>query len=180
MEFLPTSLPGVIRIRNKIFGDARGFFTEVYQAERFATNGIPLPFVQDNLSRSQRGVLRGLHYQIQHAQGKLVTCLNGEIWDVAVDIRKSSPTFGQWTSIVLTGENRESFYIPPGFAHGFCVLSETADVFYKCTDIYHPEFERTLIWNDPAISIEWPELKNVTLSEKDRQGLRLADAETYP
>ncbi|SFH95622.1 dTDP-4-dehydrorhamnose 3,5-epimerase [Planctomicrobium piriforme] len=179
MEFVKTSLPGVVHVRPKIFGDPRGFFMEVYHAGRFRDAGLDLHFVQDNLSRSRRGVLRGLHYQIQHPQGKLVTCLAGVIFDVAVDMRRSSPTFGQWTAVTLTGENRESLYVPPGFAHGFCVLSESADVFYKCTDLYHPEHERSLLWNDQTVGVAWPECGEVTLSEKDRQGKPLDQAECF-
>jgi dTDP-4-dehydrorhamnose 3,5-epimerase len=180
MEFIETSLPGVLRVRPKLFGDQRGFFAELYHAERFAQNGIELPFIQDNMSRSCRGVLRGLHFQIQHPQGKLVYCLSGEIFDVAVDVRKSSPTFGQWTGVTLNDQNREALYVPPGFAHGFCVLSESADVFYKCTDLYHPEYERSLLWNDPTVQVQWPLTEGITLSGKDREGKLLADLECFP
>lgn len=152
---------------------------EVYHRERFAAHGIEAEFVQDNLSRSRQGVLRGLHYQIQHPQGKLVTVLQGEIYDVAVDVRRSSPHFGQWTGVRLSDRTRESLYIPPGFAHGFYVLSETADVFYKCTDVYCPEHERTVLWNDPAIGIAWPLEGVPLLSEKDRGALPLSNAECF-
>jgi len=180
MEILNTELPGVLHIRPRVFGDARGFFLELFHAGRFAEQGLNLNFVQDNLSRSRQGVLRGLHYQIQHPQGKLVTCLQGEIFDVAADLRRSSPTFGKWTSVTLTGENHEMLYIPPGFAHGFYVQSESADVLYKCTDLYHPEHERTVIWNDAELGVRWPLTGAAVLSEKDLQGVRLADAECYP
>ena len=179
MNFIETDLPGVVRVQPNIFGDHRGFFLETYHFERFRDNGIEATFVQDNLSRSQRSVLRGLHYQIKHAQGKLVTVLQGEILDVAVDLRRSSPCFGQWTSLKLSDKNREMLYIPPGFAHGFSVLSETADVFYKCTDVYHPEFERTVIWNDDSIGVDWELTSSPVLSEKDQQGVPLEEAECY-
>ncbi|WP_437205191.1 dTDP-4-dehydrorhamnose 3,5-epimerase [Planctomicrobium sp. SH664] len=179
MEFLNTDLPGVIRVTPKLHGDHRGFFREVYHRRRFVEAGITLPFVQDNLSRSQKGVLRGLHYQLQHSQGKLVTCLSGEIFDVAVDLRKKSEHFGKWTGVRLSSENHESLYVPPGFAHGFYVLSETADVFYKCTDFYHPEQERTLLWNDPQVGIVWPLAGDPVLSEKDQNGKPLTAAEHF-
>ncbi len=179
MQFIETELPEVIRVLPKVFGDHRGFFLETYHQQRFAEHGIDVTFVQDNLSRSQQGVLRGLHYQIEHTQGKLVTVLQGEILDVAVDLRRSSPHFGQWTSVKLSDENRELFYVPPGFAHGFSVLSKTADVFYKCTDLYHPEFERTLIWNDDTVGVDWQLTRDPILSTKDQQGVPLADAECF-
>ncbi|WP_437226885.1 dTDP-4-dehydrorhamnose 3,5-epimerase [Planctomicrobium sp. SH661] len=179
MEILKTELPDVLRIRPRVFGDDRGFFLELYHSAKFAQQGLQTTFVQDNLSRSRQGVLRGLHYQIQHAQGKLVTCLSGDIFDVAVDLRKSSTSFGKWIGVRLTSENRESLYIPPGFAHGFCVLSESADVLYKCTELYHPEHERSLLWNDPDIGIDWPLTGEPTLTDKDRRGATLANAECY-
>lgn len=179
MEFVTTDLPGVLRIRPKIFGDHRGDFSELYHAEKYARNGLDVPFVQDNLSRSQQGVLRGLHYQLEQPQGKLVTCLHGEIFDVAVDLRRSSPTFGQWLAVNLTGETRESLYIPPGFAHGFYVLSQTATVFYKCTSLYHPGSERTLLWSDEAIGIRWPLHGDPQLADKDKQGVPLSAAECF-
>lgn len=166
-------------IQPKIFGDERGFFMESYHSRKFAVNGIDVEFVQDNFSRSQKGVLRGLHYQIEHAQGKLITVLQGEIFDVAVDLRKSSPTFGQWTGKRLNDQTREALYIPPGFGHGFYVLSESADVFYKCTDFYHPEHERVIAWNDPQVGIEWPLADEPTLSEKDQQGVAFSEAECF-
>lgn len=179
MEFHETNLPGVLLVQPRIFGDHRGFFLELYHAEKFQQAGLTAPFVQDNLSRSAQGVLRGLHYQIEHAQGKLVMCLSGEIFDVAVDLRRSSPHFGKWTAAKLTAAGREMLWVPPGFAHGFAVLSPTADVFYKCTDLYHPQHERTLLWNDPAVGIDWPLTVEPVLAEKDRLGKSLAAAECY-
>lgn len=167
MKVVETSLPGVLIIEPKIFPDARGFFVETYNKDRYVNNGILPEFVQDNLSFSTRGVLRGLHYQNPHAQGKLVYVLQGEVWDVAVDIRRDSPQFGQWTAVTLSSENKKQFYIPPGFAHGFCVLSETALFTYKCTDLYHPECDGGVRWDDPTIAIQWP-ISNPILSEKDR------------
>jgi len=180
MEFLPTRLSEVVEVRPKVFTDERGYFLETYHANRFSEHGLTLSFVQDNLSRSYRGVLRGLHFQIRHPQGKLVTCLNGEIFDVAVDLRRSSETFGQWVAVILSSELRNSLYIPPGFAHGFCTLSPSADVFYKCTDVYVPQSERTLRWDDPDVGIAWPEQENFILSDKDRIGKPLKEVECYP
>lgn len=167
MRVTPTALPDVLLIDIDVFGDARGLFYEIHRAPRYGEVGIDGPFVQDNLSRSSQGVLRGLHYQIQHAQGKLVTVLSGRVYDVAVDIRRGSPTFGQWVGLELTGERPQQLYIPPGFAHGFCVMSETADFLYKCTDVYAPGSERGIMWNDPTLAIPWPE-PNPVLSPKDR------------
>lgn len=179
MQFIETELPGVIRVLPKLIGDQRGFFMEFYQHERFREHGIDAEFVQDNLSRSQQGVLRGLHYQVRQPQGKLVTVLNGEIFDVAVDLRRGSSHFGKWIGVTLTDRTREAVYLPPGFAHGFYVLSETADVFYKCTNLYAPEHERTLLWSDPDIDIDWPLSGEPILSEKDRRGIPLQQAECY-
>jgi dTDP-4-dehydrorhamnose 3,5-epimerase len=179
MQFIETELPGVIRVRPKLIGDQRGFFMEFYHRQRFREQGIDAEFVQDNLSRSERGVLRGLHYQVRQPQGKLVTVLAGEIFDVAVDLRRRSPRFGEWMGVRLTDRTREALYLPPGFAHGFYVLSETADVFYKCTDLYAPEHERTLLWNDPEIGIDWPLSGEPTLSEKDRRGTPLQEADCF-
>jgi dTDP-4-dehydrorhamnose 3,5-epimerase len=181
MEFEPTSIPDVIAIKPKVFGDERGFFMETYQAEQFAAAGIDFDFVQDNHSGSRRGVLRGLHYQIRNPQGKLVRVIAGEIFDVAVDLRRSSPTFGQWVGQCLSAENKLQLWIPPGFAHGFYVLSDWAELVYKATDLYAPEWERTLIWNDPAVGIHWPlpDEQAPGLSPKDIQGSPLASAETY-
>lgn len=166
MKVIPTALPGVVIIEPKIFPDARGFFVETYNKERYVAAGIDIDFVQDNLSFSSKGVLRGLHYQKPHAQGKLVYVLQGEVWDVAVDIRHGSPTFGEWTAVTLSSENKKQFYIPPGFAHGFCVMSETALFTYKCTEFYHPECDGGFRWDDPEIGIEWP-VTAPLLSEKD-------------
>ncbi len=174
MQVLTTSLPGVLILEPRVFGDARGFFMESWNRARYAEAGIDVDFVQDNLSFSRRGVLRGLHFQNPHAQGKLVYVLQGAVYDVAVDIRVGSPTFGQWAAVELSAENRRQFYIPPGFAHGFCVTSETALFAYKCTDLYHPETEGCVLWNDPDLAIDWP-LADPELSAKDRAGQRLAE-----
>lgn len=179
MKKRETRLPGVVLIELEQFGDERGFFMEIYHSEKYRQLGIEQAFVQDNLSRSQRGVLRGLHYQIQHAQGKLVTVAAGEIFDVAVDLRRSSPHFGHWFGSCLSSQNRHALYIPPGFAHGFYVLSETADVLYKCTDLYFPEHERTVFWNDPELAIDWPLTGPPIVSEKDQRGTLLREAECF-
>ena len=156
MKVIETTLPGVIVIEPKVFGDQRGFFQETYHAQRYREAGLDVTFVQDNHSRSRRGVLRGLHYQMIQMQGKLVSVTRGEVFDVAVDIRKGSATFGQWYGTHLNDENHRQMYVPPGYAHGFCVLSETVDFIYKCTDYYHPQSEKGVLWNDPEIGIEWP------------------------
>ena len=179
MNIIETELPGVLIIEPRVFEDERGFFKETYSLERYQDSGITLPFVQDNLSRSGKGTLRGLHFQIKHAQGKLVQAVRGEIYDVAVDMRKDSPHFGKWTGAILSESNHRQLYVPPGFAHGFCVLSDSADMSYKCTDTYHPEHERTLIWNDPEVGVEWPVTENLILSEKDQQGLPFKEVECY-
>ncbi len=181
MEFTPTKIPAVILVTPRLFGDARGFFMETFHAKRFAEAGLPTDFVQDNHSGSVRGTLRGLHYQIRQAQGKLVRVGAGEIFDVAVDLRRGSPTFGQWAGEVLSADNRKQLWVPPGFAHGFYVLSEWAEVLYKTTDFYTPEWERTLLWNDPQIAIAWPLAagRSPILSQKDQIGLPLSQAETY-
>ena len=166
MKVVETSLPEVLIIEPKRFGDERGFFMETYQAERYAGAGIPARFVQDNLSSSQRGVLRGLHFQHPDPQGKLVSVLQGEVFDVAVDIRRGSPTYGQWTGVVLSAENARQVWVPEGFAHGFCVLSETALFAYKCTRYYDRDAEAVIRWDDPAIGIDWP-LADPVLSAKD-------------
>jgi len=178
MEFQPTSIPDVILITPRMFGDQRGFFQETYHREKFRLGGIDVTFVQDNHSRSTRGVLRGLHYQIRQPQGKLVRVLRGEIWDVAVDLRRHSPTFGKWVGVTLDDRKFQQVFVPAGFAHGFCVVSETADVAYKCTDLYLPEAERSLLWNDPALGITWP-TETPILSAKDSTGKLLADAEQF-
>jgi len=181
MEFISTSIPDIILIKPRVFGDERGFFLESYQARRFLEAGIEADFVQDNHSGSKQGILRGLHYQIRHAQGKLVRVVSGEIFDVAVDIRRSSPTFGKWASARLSAENKLQIWVPPGFAHGFYVLSDWAEVVYKSSDYYAPEWERCIIWNDPQIGIAWPILNGrpPQLSDKDAQGKYLLDAELF-
>ena len=165
---------GALIIEPKVFGDARGFFLETWQRDRYAEAGLPTTWVQDNLSQSRRGVLRGLHMQNPNPQGKLVQVLKGEVYDVAVDIRRGSPTFGQWTAVILSGENKKQFYIPPGFAHGFVVTSDEAMFSYKCTEIYNPATEIALLWNDPDLKIDWP-IADPALSGKDIKGLRLRD-----
>ncbi len=181
MKFTPTRIPDVILIAPDVFGDQRGFFMETYQKERYFKAGIRYEFVQDNHSGSNQGTLRGLHYQIRHPQGKLVRACAGEIFDVAVDIRQFSPTFGHWVGEILSAENKRQLWIPPGFAHGFYVLSDWAELLYKATDYYAPEWERSLRWDDPDLGIEWPLLDGETpiLSEKDRQALLLSNAELF-
>lgn len=179
MNVIETGLSGVLILEPKVFGDERGFFMESYNRQRFAELGLPTDFVQDNHSRSARGVLRGLHYQIQRPQGKLVRVVRGAVYDVAVDLRRSSPAFGCWVGVELSEENRRMLWIPPGFAHGFLVLSEYADFLYKTTDFYAPEHERCIAWNDPAIGIAWPLEGEPVLSAKDRAGEALARAEIY-
>ncbi|MDS4027751.1 MAG: dTDP-4-dehydrorhamnose 3,5-epimerase [Candidatus Contendobacter sp.] len=173
MKVLETGLPGVLLLEPKVFGDPRGFFMEIWQAARYHEAGMPERFVQDNRSRSRRGVLRGLHYQLTQPQGKLVWVTRGAVFDVAVDIRQGSPNFGRWYGCLLDDVNHRQLYIPPGFAHGFCVVSDEADFFYKCTDYYHPSSERGIAWDDPEIAIDWP-LREVSLSAKDRQNPRLS------
>ncbi len=181
MKFKQTKNPDVIMIEPAVHGDERGFFMETYRAADFAAAGISDFFVQDNHSGSTQGTLRGLHYQVRQTQGKLVQVVFGEIYDVAVDLRRSSPMFGQWVGEVLSAENKHILWIPPGFAHGFYVLSEWANVIYKTSDYYAPEWDRTILWNDPEIGIEWPLLEGLPLfvSEKDSKGLLLKDAETF-
>lgn len=175
-----TRLPDVKIIEPRVFGDARGFFFESFNARVFAEQvEAGVDFVQDNHSCSSKGVLRGLHYQIEHAQGKLVRVLAGEIFDVAVDIRRASPTFGQWVGVTLSAENQLQLWVPPGFAHGFAVVSEFAEVLYKTTDYWYPEHERTLLWSDAAIGIDWPLDGAPVLAPKDAQGAPLAEAQTY-
>ena len=175
MKVVETPIPGLVIVEPRVFGDERGFFLETFNAARFAESGLPSAFVQDNHSRSARGVLRGLHYQRRNPQGKLVSVVRGEVWDVAVDIRDGSPTFGKWFGMSLSESRRQLLWIPPGFAHGFCVLSESADFLYKCTALYDPEDDRGIRWDDPAIGIDWP-LANPTLSAKDRALPTLAEA----
>lgn len=174
MKVIATELPGVLLLEPKAFGDARGFFLETWQAARYYEAGMPEHFVQDNHSRSRRGVLRGLHYQLMQPQGKLVSVMRGAVFDVAVDVRRGSPHFGRWFGCVLDDVDHRQLYIPPGFAHGFCVLSEEADFFYKCTNFYHPASEHGIAWDDPEIGIAWPLRKEVTLSDKDRHNRPLA------
>jgi dTDP-4-dehydrorhamnose 3,5-epimerase len=174
MNVTQTKLPGVLIIEPKVFGDARGYFLETYHARRYAEMGLSAPFVQDNLSYSRRGTLRGLHYQNPQPQGKLVYVLQGEVFDVAVDIRLGSPTFGQWVSARLSADNKRQFYVPPGFAHGFCVTSDEALFAYKCTQLYNPQADGSILWNDEEIGIEWP-VSEPLLSDKDRSAPRLKD-----
>jgi len=176
MKVSETELPGVLIVEPDRFGDARGFFQEIWHEGRYGEAGIPGPFVQDNMSLSAQGVLRGLHYQNPHAQGKLVYVLQGEAFDVAVDVRLGSPTFGKWTGVTLSGDTGRQFYIPPGFAHGFCVTGESALFAYKCTDFYNPETEGAIRWNDPAIGIDWP-VSDPTVSGKDADAPLLADVD---
>ncbi|MGH8397245.1 MAG: dTDP-4-dehydrorhamnose 3,5-epimerase [Gammaproteobacteria bacterium] len=181
MEFLPSRIAEVVLIKPRVFADSRGFFMETWEADKFAQAGYPMHFVQDNHSRSVSGTLRGLHYQIQHPQGKLVRVVAGEIFDVAVDMRKHSATFGKWVGEHLSAENKQQMWIPPGFAHGFLVTSDLAEVVYKCTDSYFPQHERTLVWDDPDINIRWPLARGQMpiLSDKDRVGKLLREAEIY-
>ena len=175
MKVINTKLKDCVIIEPKVFGDDRGFFLEIFQAERYSQlAGINLPFVQDNHSRSSRGVLRGLHFQKTKPQGKLVRVVRGEVYDVALDIRKGSPTFGQWEGVILSEENKRQFWVPPGFAHGFLVLSDTADFEYKCTDYYDPTDEGIVLWNDPDLDIPWP-VADPILSNKDARADRLID-----
>ncbi len=180
MKISPTQLPEVLLIEPKVFGDARGFFFESWNERVFERAGIHTHFVQDNHSRSGRGVLRGLHYQIRQPQGKLVRVISGEVFDVAVDIRRSSPNFGRWVGERLSAENKAVVWIPPGFAHGFAVLSEHAEFLYKTSDYYAPEHERCILWNDPAIGIDWPLAGAPILSPKDAAGTPLRSAEVFP
>ena len=175
MKVIETSLPGCVVIEPAVFGDERGFFFETWNAERFGEHGLPVKFVQSNVSTSVKGVLRGLHYQWPRPQGKLVSVLEGEVYDVAVDIRRGSPTFGRWEAVELSEDNRKQFFIPEGFAHGFRVLSETADFFYKCTDFYAPGDEHGVRWNDPDLGIPWGDLASPVVSAKDQKLPKLAD-----
>jgi dTDP-4-dehydrorhamnose 3,5-epimerase len=181
MKVIQTAIPDLLILEPKVFGDARGFFMESFNARSFQeATGLNVDFVQDNHSRSAKGVLRGLHYQIQQAQGKLVRVVRGSVFDVAVDLRKGSPTFGKWEGVELSEENNRQFWIPPGFAHGFLVTSESADFLYKTTDYYAPEHERSLAWNDPDVGVEWPLDGAPLLSAKDLAGKRLSECETFP
>jgi dTDP-4-dehydrorhamnose 3,5-epimerase len=181
MNVVQTAIPDVLMIEPRVFGDARGFFLEGYNARGFRqATGLSVDFVQDNHSRSRRGVLRGLHYQLQQAQGKLVSVVCGAVFDVALDIRRSAQSFGQWVGVELSEDNHRQLWLPPGIAHGFLVLSERVDVLYKTTDYYAPEHERVILWNDPDIEIEWPLADEPLLSPKDQAGLPLKQAECFP
>ncbi|MGP0565853.1 MULTISPECIES: dTDP-4-dehydrorhamnose 3,5-epimerase [unclassified Nitrospina] len=172
MKFIPTELDGVILIEPVVHEDPRGFFLETYVRSHFKSHGIDVVFVQDNHAKSSQGVLRGMHYQVRHGQAKLVRVVQGEVYDVAVDVRPDSPSFGRWVGRTLSADNKRQLFLPSGFAHGYCVLSETAEVIYKCSEYYHPEDEGGLIWNDPELGIDWP-VNNPVLSEKDRHHPRL-------
>ncbi len=174
MQVIDTDLPGVKILEPRVFEDERGFFLESFNARAFGDAGLPTAFVQDNHSFSRHGVLRGLHYQYPRWQGKLVRAVTGEIFDVAVDIRRDSPHFGRWVGVILSADNRRQLYVPPGFAHGFCVMSDSADVLYKCTALYAAEDDRCIVWNDPDIGVDWP-VADPLLSDKDRRGARLRD-----
>lgn len=181
MNIIETPLPGVLIIEPRVFGDERGFFLESWNAAAFAAVGLDLTFVQDNHSRSQKGVLRGMHFQNPGPQGKLVRVVRGAVFDAVVDLRRSSPTYGKWTGVVLSAENKRMFWVPEGFAHGFLTLEDDTDFLYKCTSAYLPANEHSLAWNDPAVGIEWP-LDGIVprLSAKDQQGLALADVPAFP
>lgn len=181
MKIVCSNIPDLLIIEPRVFGDERGFFFESFNHRLFQEKtGLNPAFVQDNHSRSGRNVLRGLHYQVRQPQGKLVRVVVGEVFDVAVDVRKSSPTFGKWAGTIISAENKRQLWIPPGFAHGFLVLSQSADFLYKTTDYYAPEHERSIMWNDPAIGIDWPLQGEPILAAKDRAGKRLRDAEVFP
>lgn len=180
MQIIPTTVKDALILEPRVFGDARGFFMESWNRRSFAAQGLEFDFVQDNHSRSQQGVLRGLHYQLRQPQGKLVRVVSGAVFDVAVDMRKSSPTFGRWAGVILSAENQRMFWVPPGFAHGFLTLTESADFLYKATDYYAPEHERTLLWNDPTLGIDWPLTGTPLLAAKDAAGTLFQDAEAYP
>ena len=181
MIITPSPIPDLLIFEPAVLGDHRGYFMETWRQSYFDERGIDVKFVQDNQSKSTQGTLRGLHYQLQHPQGKLARVLAGEVFDVAVDMRKSSASFGKWFGLVLSGENKKQLWIPPGFAHGFYVLSESAELSYKCTDYYHPEDDNSLRWDDATVGIDWPMLGSPPLlSEKDRAGKSLSTAPTYP
>ena len=180
IKVTPTEIPDVLLVEPRVFGDERGYFYESYNRRALSAAGLDADFVQDNHSRSVRGVLRGLHYQIEHAQGKLVRVTAGVVFDVAVDMRKSSPRFGKWVGVKLSADDKRSLWIPPGFAHGFLVVSDFAEFLYKTTDYWYPEFERTLLWSDPALAITWPIEGLPTLAAKDAAGQPLALADVYP
>jgi dTDP-4-dehydrorhamnose 3,5-epimerase len=181
MNVVETGIQGLVILEPKVFGDDRGFFMETWQARDFEAAGLPSHFVQDNHSRSRQGILRGLHIQQQHTQGKLVRVINGEVFDVAVDLRKDSPTYGQWYGVTLSAENKRMFWVPEGFAHGFYVTSEVADFVYKCTDYYAPEHDLSIAWNDPALGIDWPLVNGEApqLSPKDEKATAFSDAGSW-
>lgn len=181
MNIIETAIPGPLIIEPRVFGDARGFFMETWNSRTFADAGLDMAFVQDNHSRSQKGVLRGLHFQQPGTQGKLVRVTSGAVFDVAVDLRQSSPHFGQWVGVELSADNKRMFWVPEGFAHGFLTLADDTDFLYKCTALYAPQHEHTLLWNDPAVGVAWP-LEGITplISEKDARGLALADIPVFP
>jgi len=181
MNVIDTDIADVKIIEPSVFGDERGFFMESWSRAEYNKHGLPVEFVQDNHSRSSQGVLRGLHYQIKHPQGKLVRVTQGEVFDVAVDLRKTSPTFGRWVGVVLSAQNKRLFWVPPGLAHGFYVMSESADFQYKCTDIYAPEHERSLLWNDESVGIQWPLVDGIVtqLSDKDKAGQRFDELDVF-
>lgn len=178
MKVTETDLPGVLILEPRVFQDDRGFFLELYHRERFAEHGIVVDFVQDNRSHSKKNTLRGLHYQLHHPQGKLCHVTRGEVFDVAVDLRKDSAHFGKWTGVILSEHNHRQLYVPPGFAHGYCALTDDVDFLYKCSERYFPDDERTIIWNDPQIGIDWP-VDSPLVSDKDGRAPQLADAECY-
>jgi len=179
MKYTALSIPDVVLLEPRVFGDHRGFFLETFRQDNFAEHIGNYTFVQDNHSKSTKGILRGLHYQVKHPQGKLVRVTSGQVFDVAVDIRQSSPWFGKWAGQILSAENKAMLWVPPGFAHGFYVLSDEAEFSYKCTDYYAPEYERSILWNDPDIGISWPLDGDPVLSSKDEQGLNLVSAEVF-
>ena len=181
MKYTKLNIPDVILIEPQVFGDERGFFMETWREDEFKSSVADFSFVQDNHSKSSKGILRGLHYQIKHAQGKLVRVTQGEVFDVAVDLRKSSPDFGKWVGITLSSENKSMLWVPPGFAHGFYVLSDEAEFIYKCTDYYAPEYEHSIKWDDPTLAIDWPVIPGTEpkLSPKDKAGIFFDSAETY-
>ncbi|MFT5352121.1 MAG: dTDP-4-dehydrorhamnose 3,5-epimerase [Gammaproteobacteria bacterium] len=181
MEIITTRIPEVIILKPKVFEDDRGFFMEVWNSTRFREAGIDVEFVQDNHSKSKQGTLRGLHYQIQKPQGKLMKVISGRVYDVVVDMRKNSPTFGQWVGEFLSASNKKMLWVPPGFAHGFYVTSKYAEIYYKCTDIYAAEYERSLLWNDKDLAIIWPLVKDmeISISQKDTKGKTFAEADYY-
>jgi dTDP-4-dehydrorhamnose 3,5-epimerase len=181
-KFIPQAIPDLVIIEPKVFGDSRGFFMETWSSKGYSAGNIDVEFVQDNHSASEHGVLRGLHYQIKKPQGKMVRVIAGEVFDVAVDLRQGSATFGKWLGVILSAENKKTLWVPPGFAHGFYVMSEFAEFVYKCTDVYAPEFERSILWNDPDLAIEWPLVSGLPplLSKKDLLAKAFKDAEYFP